>query len=372
MRTALLCALALAAPAATVSTLDGRTLVGPTIRFDGGSVGIGNERLALADCDWLEPGSGSGVNLGRVPLGLWLVDGSWLPVTALAAGAADHALRVRTPLGTVGLPLTAVRGWSASGELPGDGRMDRVVLDSGPVAGRIEGIVGGRLLLRSDLSPDKPLEFALDQVRGLRLAVAVAPPAGAVLAVVLDADRPPLLLRPGDPPELAAVPGVALPAFADGILAAARLRVDAGRRVYLSDLPPVESRDEGAFGVVWPWRRDANLDGTPLRLGGSRFAKGIVVHSKARIAWKLGGGYLRLRALAGIADLVAGEGDCAVALRGDGKELWARPNVRGRDKPVAIDLDVAGIQVLEVQVDLGARYDIGDHFALADAYLVRK
>lgn len=372
MRTALLCILALAAPAATVATLDGRTLSGPTLRFEGETVRIGSERLALADCDWLEPGSGSGVNLGKAGLGVWLVDGGWLPATALAAGPTDHALRVISPLGTVVVPLTALRGWSATGELPGDEQGDRVLLDSGPVAGRIEGIVGGKLQLRSELSPDKPLEFALDQVRGLRLAVAVTPSAGPVLAVSLDADRPALLLKPGDPPALAAVPGATLPALTDGILVAARLRVDAGRRRYLSDLTPATVEDVGAFGVVWPWQRDASLDGSPLRLGGARFAKGIVVHSRARLLWKLDGGYLRLRALAGIADLVTGEGDCAVTISGDGKPLWTRPSVKGRDKPVVIDVDLSGVQQLELVVDLGARHDIGDHFALADAYLVRR
>jgi hypothetical protein len=372
MRAALLLACVLAAPAATVTTLDGRTLHGPSIRFDKDVIRIGQHSVPLKDCDWIEPGSGSGVNLGRAALGVWLVDGSWLPILTLSAGKADHVLRVVSPIGTCEIPLAVVRGWSTTADLPGDDTTDRVVLDNGPVAGRVEGIVNGKLLLRSDLSPDKPLEFALDQVRGLRLAVAAKPVNGLALAVTLDPDRPPLRLNPGEPMTLAATESVALPPLADSVLIAARLRIDGGRRLYLSDCPPAEVQEEGAFGVVWPWTRDANLDGSPLRLGGVRHAKGVVVHSKARLMWKLDGAFVRLRALAGIADLVASEGDCAVSLIADGRTLWSSASVKGGEKPTRIDCDLSGVKSLEVRVELGNRYDIGDHFALADAYLVRK
>jgi len=264
-----------------------------------------------------------------------------------------------------------VRGWSTTAELPGDERSDRVVLDGGPVTGRIDGIVGGKLQIRSDLSPDKALEFPLAQVRAVRLAVAEVAGDGVHLAVTLNADRPVLRLRPGATPTLLAAPTVVLAPWDDGALMAARFRVEGGRRTYLSDLAPTEVHDEGAFGVVWPWQRDLNLDGTPLRLGGTRVAKGLVVHSKASLTWTLDGRFARLRALAGIADVVGSEGDCAVTITGDGKVLWTQASVKGGEKPSALDLDVSGVKRLELRVELGARYDIGDHFALADAWLVQ-
>ena len=372
MRAVLLLAAVLSAPAATVNILDGRTLTGPVLRFEKETLRMGQTSVPIADCDWLEPGSGSGVNLGRASLGVWLADGSWLPASSLMAGKVDHVLRVISPLGRFDVPLTAVRGWSMTADLPSDGPQDRVLLDSGPVTGRIEGLVGGKLLLRSDLSPDKPLEFTLDQVRGLRLTGTMTASLGTVLSVTLDPDRPPLRLRAGEPLALAAVATATLPTLADSPMAAARFRVESGRRVYLSDLTPTEVQDAGAFGVVWPWKQDTNLDGSPLRLGGTRFAKGLVAHSQARLVWRLDGRFTRLRGLVGIADLVNDEGDCNAAILGDEKTLWQQASVKGGEKPQWLDLDLNGVKTLELRVELGKRYDIGDHLVLADAYLIKK
>ena len=363
--------------AATVSLLDGRSIQGAALTFDAkaGTVEINGERVALADCDWVEPGTGSGVVLvgnATKRLGVWLVDGSWLPAVTIAPGSVDHQLAVSGPLGDLTLPLAVVRGWGAGVEAPGtregEAKGDQVLLDSGMVGGRVEGLVGGKLVLRSDLDPTKPLELPFEQVRGARLALPPRPGKGLRLAVSFDDVPPPLRLMVTDN-------GLAIAASAPVVLGKelkpARLRIEGGRRVYLSELDPDQVEEAGAFGVVWPFARNANLDGTPLRLGGVRYERGLVVHSKARLAWKLGGAYVRLHTQLGIADLVANQGDCAVAISADGKPLWKRDSVRGGDKPVALELDLTGAQRLELVVDYGARYDIGDHLALADAFLVK-
>jgi hypothetical protein len=187
--------------------------------------------------------------------------------------------------------------------------------------------------------------------------------------VRLDDTHPPLRLLPvpSGGVGLAAAPQTEV----GKALTNVRWRVEGGRRVYLGDLAPDAVEEVGAFGVVWPWRKDSNLDGTPLRLGGVRYVRGVVVHSQAKLAWKLDGSYLRLRALVGIADVVADQGDCAAALIADGKTLWTRDRVKGGERPTALDLDLTGVKRLELRVDYGQRYDIGDHLALADAYLVK-
>ncbi len=45
--------------------------------------------------------------------------------------------------------------------------------------------------------------------------------------------------------------------------------------------------------------------------------------------------------------------------------------MRGAEKPQPIDLDLTGVKQLELRVEYGARYDIADHFVLADAYLIK-
>jgi hypothetical protein len=228
------------------------------------------------------------------------------------------------------------------------------------------GIKDGKLRVESPLSP-QPLELPLGDVASLRLALPTKTPRGVVLAATLDAARPPLLVLPQPGLPLAAAPT----ASTGEALAGVRLRVEGGRRVYLGALRPAKVEEAGAFDVTWHWRADADLDGGPIQLGGARYAHGVSMHSKATLTWDLGGQYARLRALAGIADLVAPEGDCAVDILADGKSLWSRPSVRGGDKPIALDLDLAGAKTLEVRVDYGARYDIGDHFTLADAWMLK-
>lgn len=373
----LLVASAAQAQAATVSTLDGRTIQGPGITFDpkAGTVTVGADSVALADCDWVEPHTGVGVVVTGTPakrLGVWLADGSWLPVARIAVAASNDTIAVDGPLGPLVLPLAAMRGWGDGADLlpAPEGAADRDValLASGAVPGRVEGIKAGQLILRSDLDASKPLELPLADVRALRLAVPARTAKGVRLAVSLDDLHPPLRVVPtAGGLALAAAPTVQL----GDALRLARLRVEGGRRVQLGELKPALVEEVGAFGVVWPFQVDRNLDGSPLRLGGVRYERGLVAHSQARLAWKLGGAYVRLRAQVGIADLVGDQGDCAAALRLDGKPAWSKESVKGGDKPIAIDLDLTGVQQLELTVDYGARYDIGDHLALADAYLVK-
>jgi hypothetical protein len=140
--------------------------------------------------------------------------------------------------------------------------------------------------------------------------------------------------------------------------------------VWLSDLKPATVEETGSFGVTWPWKRDADLDGAPLRLGGSLHAKGLTVHSRARLAWSLDGGYVRFSATIGISDTVTPEGDCVAALVADGKEVWTH-RLRGGDRPVAVDLPLAGVRGFELRVVEGERFDIGDHVSLGSAWLAQ-
>ena len=55
---------------------------------------------------------------------------------------------------------------------------------------------------------------------------------------------------------------------------------------------------------------------------------------------------------------------------GDDEVLWEDEHLRGGEDPVVLDLDVDGVEVLSLRVEFGHRYDIGDHVALADAWLL--
>ena len=348
---ALLCGPTLAA--ATITTLDGQTReqdLRPAVLAT----------LPLTDLDRIVLGAEQPVKAGP---GVWLADGSWLPYTRLAADGKDR-LRIDGPLGTCSVPLAQVRGWGPTD--PPAGEHDRLVLGGGPVEGQVTGLSAeGVLSFRTTLDPE-PVPVPITDISAAVIRVAAVTPAMPALLATLADDRPPVRLK--------VLPsGLAL-AIGGSIVTPppTTLIVDGPRRQWLSALTPSSVREDGAFGVVWPWKRDTDLDGGPLRLGGHRYASGVSVHSAAVLTWTLGGTVTRLRALIGIADLVAPEGDADVTLTGDGRELWREKRLRGGEPPRTLDLDLTGVTSLTLTVGLGERYDIGDHVTLADAYLVRR
>jgi len=345
--------LALACPAADVLLLDGSTRAA-VLGLTGTSVVLSVGTLDLAEVDRLSQGEAP----AAVRSGVLLRDGGWLPAARIAAGSEDH-LAVSGPLGELVIPLTAVAGWGDT-ELAGD--QDRVVVTSGPLEGRVLGIRDGHVRLQSNLSPE-PLTLALDQVLAVRLAVPMTPPTGLHLAWRGDAAHQPLRLRPAATPTLIAAPGVAI--ALDRLTGS--LRVEGGSRRYLSDLTPTTVADEGAFGVVWPWQRDRDLDGRPLLLGGERFDKGLTVHSRAVLTWNVAGSR-RFSARVGIADVIAPEGDCLVFFEADGRIVW-QSRLKGGEPARPVALDLRGVTVLILRVELGERHDIGDHVMLVDAWI---
>ena len=354
-----------AACAATVAPLDAAPVTAAAVIFDGEQLKAGSQTWQLVDCDWLELGSTAAPLASTAPrFGIWLTDGSWLPVTAMAAVGA--AIQATTPFGLHDLPLTASAGWGVHEVASAPDGLDRVLVASGPLDGRVRGLAEGKLLVATSLDPE-PLAFELSEVQGLRLAQPLRTADGLSLWAVSDALRAPTRLLVRGSQVVLAASGQPV---AGELLATLRLRVSGGRRQWLSDMAPAQVVEQGAFDVVWPWKRDTDLDGGPLLLGGVRQAKGLTVHSAALLTWKLGGAYSRLRTQLGIADVVAPEGDLVATFSGDGKQLW-QGRVRGGQPIQSLDLPLAGIAELRLEVALGERFDIGDHLMLGDAYLIR-
>lgn len=342
----------------TVVLLDGSSRSGPVTWRDGERLAIGGAEVALTDVDQIQL-AGPAPSAGE--LGLWLVDGSWLPCTALAP-SADDTILAQTSLGELVLPLAAVRGWGPT--LPSAGPADRLVVVSGTYDGRVRGIRDGQVVFVSEALGELAVDLA--DCLGLRLGGSDRVPAVLRVLAELDPAHLPVALLPGEQPRLLAAPTVTLPAWPTGV----PLRIEGGRRVYLSDLTPILVEEKGAFGRVWPHRRDRNLDGGPILLDGQRYAKGVSMHSQARLRWQLQRRFVRFTTVIGIADEVGFEGDCPVIISGDGRELWRRDALTGRDPAERLALDVSGIDVLEIRVDFGDRYDIGDRVTLGGAALI--
>ena len=145
-----------------------------------------------------------------------------------------------------------------------------------------------------------------------------------------------------------------------------------GAAVYLSDLEPNDYRFTPFLSTRWPWRRNLSVSGSPLRLRGKEFARGIGLHSKSQLSYRLGKKYRRFQADVGIDDVAAGAGNVVFAVEVDGKRVFTSKPQSGKNPILHIGpIDVTGKQQLSLVVDYGQFGDIRDHANWCNALLVK-
>lgn len=153
-----------------------------------------------------------------------------------------------------------------------------------------------------------------------------------------------------------------------------------GKIVYLSDLEPDAFNYQSYFATDQPvavlsdfyrLRRNVGLEGNSLRLDGRTYTKGLALHSRSVVAYRLPGKFRLFTATVGIDDNARdGGGDVALAITGDGKSLW-KGSVRGNEAAQTLELDVSGIKRLEITADFGEGQDVADHLDLCDAKVMK-
>ncbi|MDA0832532.1 MAG: NPCBM/NEW2 domain-containing protein [Planctomycetota bacterium] len=143
-----------------------------------------------------------------------------------------------------------------------------------------------------------------------------------------------------------------------------------GKVLYLSAIEPRDVKYTPFFDIIWEYTRDRNLDGQKLQLGNTVYERGLCLHSRTAIRYRIGRDYRRFRAVMGIDRGVSPLGHVHVTIRGDEKILLETV-VRGDDPPRPLDIDVTGVRDLEIVVDFGEDLDIADHLTLADALIIK-
>lgn len=149
-----------------------------------------------------------------------------------------------------------------------------------------------------------------------------------------------------------------------------------GDAVYLSDLNDAGYRHIPFLSQAWDFRRDTNVTGGPLVADGHRFLKGLGMHSAARITYNLDREYRAFQSALAIDDSTEGRGSvtCRV-FTDDGSGQWRlkyeSPVVRGGERPIPVDVDLAGAKRLSLLVDFADRGDEQDHVNWLDARLIR-
>jgi hypothetical protein len=145
-----------------------------------------------------------------------------------------------------------------------------------------------------------------------------------------------------------------------------KIEVRSDRLAFLSDWDPVLVEQTSLFGPSRSWQRNRSTDGNPLTLkieGASEptiFRRGIGVRSYSRLVYENQNAYQRLVGWAGIDTETNGRGTCRMLIRGDGILLW-EATVTGDGQAVAIDIDINGMNTLELIVEPGEELDLADH-----------
>ena len=161
--------------------------------------------------------------------------------------------------------------------------------------------------------------------------------------------------------------------------ALAAIDFSAGKIQYLSDLEPEATKFTPYFGLkrelpsltaFYQPRRDKGFEQNPLRVGDTTYAKGLALHSRTQLTYRLGGQFRQFKAVAGIDETVRPRGDVRLELTGDGKILW-NATIKGTQPATQLNLDVTGVRRLEILVDFGGDLDLADYLNLYDARVIK-
>lgn len=252
---------------------------------------------------------------------------------------------------------------------------DLVLLAGGDrLAGRINSLAAGSLTITV---AGQPIETPLENVAAVRLADTGIDPGSSACLVGLDdgsllhASR---LLIDEDLVEIA-LGDLTITAEPDTL---AFVQPLGGPVQYLSDFEPVDYRHTPYLDLVWPYACDRGLRGGPLVGGGRRAAKGVAMHSAARLVYRLDGSAQRFRAELAVAEPEPGSAPSgSVAFRvylvkdGGFQAAYEGPTQRVGDPAVPIDIDTTGAAALALVIDYADGGDAGDDALWLDARLVR-
>lgn len=399
----LLATVAAALPSeATLTTLDGQTVAGVVVGWDGKQIeleSVGATKSlptdGLLDVAWARnPATPAGTTIE-------LVDGSRLSVSGVTVAkrlATAKMEGVRSPLRiptdsirrieflAVSPPLEIALNEIDSKQPAGDSLI--VVKRDGEAMDYITGVVGDVTAEQADFKWDG------EQVPVKRSKIAAIvfyhakraklPETTCELTLAdgsILASRRAQLAGANVTAMLAGGPTVTIP-----LSRVVRIDFSRGKIAYLSDLKPTAVRwtpqiaiPEGATTIAAHGlpRNNLSYSGSPLSLQWrddplpSRrdvrtYARGLAIRSRTDLAYRIPDGMTRFVAIAGIDPASASQGHVQLMARGDDRVLWEGV-VDGRQPPVEIDVQLGAARRLQLVVDYGENLDYGDRLHLIEA-----
>jgi hypothetical protein len=152
----------------------------------------------------------------------------------------------------------------------------------------------------------------------------------------------------------------------------AGLELHQGRAAYLADLKPARYDFFPYLDFRWPLVPNASVAGRDLRVGASTYARGLGLHAHSRVAYTLAGAYQRFQALAGLDPKTGQAGTARLNVLADGKALDLGPAELDERRPaLTIDVGVAGVKELVLEVAFGKGGDVQGRVNVVEARLVK-
>ncbi|HTN75641.1 MAG TPA: NPCBM/NEW2 domain-containing protein [Pirellulaceae bacterium] len=159
-----------------------------------------------------------------------------------------------------------------------------------------------------------------------------------------------------------------------------QLDYSAGKIVYLSDLEPETETWTNYYGgsAVSPQlaklfapRRDRSFSGDALTVDGQEYRKGLAIHSRTLLEYRLQGKFNKFLAVAGIDQQVRTAGNIKLVVSLDGKKLSEYTIASDDEAPVVIEHDIQGGRKLSLFVDYGTGLDLSDRLHLGNARVTK-
>lgn len=149
------------------------------------------------------------------------------------------------------------------------------------------------------------------------------------------------------------------------------MRVENGRRIDLTTLKPNAEEAIPYFGLKLPYKLNTDFSGKPITLFDDKtYERGLAVHSKSRLHYKLKPNCERFQAIFGLLNPGGKLGDITARVLGDGEVLWEQDSITASTKPISIDVPLKGVERLILEVDFGNGQDVGDRAAWVEPRLI--
>ena len=149
------------------------------------------------------------------------------------------------------------------------------------------------------------------------------------------------------------------------------IRIENGRRIDLTQVAPNAEEAVPYFGLKLPHKLNTNFSGKPIVLYDEKtYERGLAVHSKSRLHYKLKPNCERFQATFGLLNPGGKLGNVTARILGDGKVLWEQDDITATTKPIDIDVPLKGVERLILEVDFGQGQDVGDRAAWVEPRLI--